>query len=184
MFMDYWEAPGSEAPFPSAVDSGKDTFTIFRGPSVAGTNTGSLTLRPCESASTPCAPLSSTRREPFRDDTISGPSSAWSTILEGEGDEAEGHESGGFGEMETVAIAPAAETVLALEEFVADADAPFTGEGRDIGDGAKVEILGIVAANDHGEGVFEAEGLGDFEVEAIGVELLDAIVHGGGIALW
>src|SRR5437879_5112209 len=84
MFMDCLEAPGSRAPFPLAVDSGKDTSTISRGPSVAGTNTGSLTLRPCESALTLCTPLSSTRRERFKDDTISGPSSASFTILEGQ----------------------------------------------------------------------------------------------------
>jgi len=53
-------------------------------------------------------------------------------------DEAEVHDSGGFSEMEMIAIAPAAETVLALEEFVAHADPPFAGHGRDIGDGAKV----------------------------------------------
>jgi len=46
----------------------------------------------------------------------------------------------------------------------------------------QMEIFGVVAADDHGEGVFKAEGLGDFEVEAIGVELLDAVIDGGGIA--
>jgi hypothetical protein len=47
-----------------------------------------------------------------------------------------------------------------------------------------MEVLGVVAADDHGESIFEAERLGDFQVEAVGVELLDAKVDGGGIALW
>src|SRR5712692_9229991 len=41
-----------------------------------------------------------------------------------------------------------------------------------------MEIFRIIAANDHGESVFEAERLGDFKMEAIGVELLDAVVDG------
>jgi len=40
-----------------------------------------------------------------------------------------------------------------------------------------VEALGVFAADDHGEGVFEAKRLGDFEVEALGVALLDASVN-------
>src|SRR6267143_122612 len=98
---------------------------------------------------------------------------------EAEGDEAEIHHFGRFGEMEIVAIAPTAEAVGALEEFVADAGAPFTGDGSDIGDFLQMEIFGVVAADDHGESVFKTEGLGDFEMKAIGVELLDAAVDGG-----
>jgi hypothetical protein len=45
-----------------------------------------------------------------------------------------------------------------------------------------MEVFGVVATNDHGKRIFEAEGLGDFEVEALGVKLLDAIVDGSGIA--
>src|SRR5712692_4102853 len=41
-----------------------------------------------------------------------------------------------------------------------------------------MEIFRIIAANDHGESVFEAERLGDFKMEAIGVELLDAVIDG------
>src|SRR6267378_398866 len=104
-------------------------------------------------------------------------------IDEGAVDEAEIHHFGRFGEMEIVAIAPAAEAVGALEEFVADAGAPFGGDGSDIGDFLQMEIFGVVAADDHGESVFKTERLGDFEMEAIGVELLDAAVDGGGITL-
>jgi hypothetical protein len=46
-----------------------------------------------------------------------------------------------------------------------------------------MEALGVVGADDHGERVFEAEWLGDFELETLGVELLDASVDGVGIAL-
>jgi len=105
------------------------------------------------------------------------------TIDEGAVDEAEVHDFGRFGEMKIVAIAPATEAVRSLEKFVAYASAPFGCDGGDIGDFLQMEIFGVIAADDHGEGVFKAEGLGDFEVEAIGVELLDAVVDGGGIAL-
>ena len=105
------------------------------------------------------------------------------TIDEGAVDEAEVHDFGGFGEMEIVAIAPAAEAVGPLEEFVADARAPFGGDGGDIGDFLQMEIFGVVAADDHGESVFKAEGFGDFEMEALGVELFNAMVNSGRIAL-
>src|SRR5712692_1048807 len=41
-----------------------------------------------------------------------------------------------------------------------------------------MEIFRVIAANDHGESVFEAERLGDFKMEAIGVEPLDAVIDG------
>jgi hypothetical protein len=46
-----------------------------------------------------------------------------------------------------------------------------------------MEFLGVVAADDHGESVFEAERLGNFEMVALGVELLDAVEDGDGIAV-
>jgi hypothetical protein len=93
-------------------------------------------------------------------------------------DEAEVHDFGRFGKTEIVAIAQRAEAVGAFEEFVANAGAPLRGDGRDVGDFLEMEIFRVIAADDHGKSVFEAEGLGDFEVEAIGVELLDAAVDG------
>ncbi|MGC1489960.1 MAG: hypothetical protein WA798_01225, partial [Candidatus Acidiferrum sp.] len=93
---------------------------------------------------------------------------------------AEVHDAGSSGEMEIVAIAPAAKTVGTLEKFVADADAPFGSYGREIGHGTEMETLGILAANDHGEGVFKAKRFGEREMEAIGVLLFDAIIDGGG----
>jgi hypothetical protein len=84
--------------------------------------------------------------------------------------------------MEGVAFAPAAETVGALEEFITDANAPLGSERRDIGDFLQMEILCVAATDDHSEGVFETEGFGNFNVKALGIELLDAIVDGGGIA--
>src|SRR6266481_348219 len=85
--------------------------------------------------------------------------------------------------MEIVPIAPAAEAVGAFEKFVTDAGAPCGGERGDIGNFLDIEIFGVGAADDHGEGVLEAERLGDFEAKALGVELLDAIVNGSGIAM-
>ena len=104
-------------------------------------------------------------------------------IDEGAVDEAEVHDFGGFGKMKAVVFAEAGETIGALEEFIAGTGAPLGGERHDIGNFLEMEIFGVVAANDHGEGVFEAERLGDFKVEAIGIKLLDAVVDGGGIAL-
>ena len=53
-------------------------------------------------------------------------------IEEGAVDEAEVHDFGRFGEVEIVAIAPATEAVGTLEEFVADAGAPFGGKRYDV----------------------------------------------------
>jgi hypothetical protein len=98
-------------------------------------------------------------------------------------DEAEVHDFGSFGEAKIVAVAPAAEAVGALKKLVADANAPFGRERCDVGDFLEMEFLSVVAANDHGKGVFETEGLGDFEVETVGIELLDALINGVRIAL-
>src|SRR5437667_4489376 len=84
--MDYLEAPGLPASLLSEAYSGKDMSTIFRGPLAAGTNTGSRTRWPCGPAWTLCTPHSSTRREAFKGDTISGPSWDSSTILARERD--------------------------------------------------------------------------------------------------
>src|SRR3989442_12533896 len=46
-----------------------------------------------------------------------------------------------------------------------------------------MKSLRIFAADDHGKSIFEAEGLSDFKMEAIGVELLDAVIDGSGITL-
>ncbi len=104
-------------------------------------------------------------------------------IDEGTINKAEVHDFGRSCEMEIVAVAPAAEAVGALEKFVADARAPLGGKGRNVGDFLQMEILRVIAADDHGESVFEAEGLSDFEMEALGVELFDAMVNGVRIAL-
>src|SRR5260370_33166869 len=80
--------------------------------------------------------------------------------------------------MKIVAIAPAAEAVGALEEFVADAGAPFGSNGSNVGDFLEMEIFGVVAANDHGEGVSETERLGAFEREGSGGELLSTVADG------
>ena len=98
-------------------------------------------------------------------------------------DEAEVHDFGSFGEVEIIAAAPAAETVGTLEKFVPDTDLPFGRKRHDVGDFLEMKIFRVVTPDDHGESVFEAEGLGDFEMEALGVKLLDALVDGVRIAL-
>lgn len=82
-----------------------------------------------------------------------------------------------------VASAPAGEAVGALEEFVADTGTPFGSERGDVGNGAEVKTLGVIAADDHRECVFKTEWFGNIELETTRVELLHTIVDGGGIAL-
>ncbi len=79
--------------------------------------------------------------------------------------------------MQAVELAPAAEAVGALEEFVAEAGTHFGGVRGDVAGVAEVETLGVIAADDHGESILKAERLGDFEVEPFGVTLLDATVN-------
>lgn len=91
-------------------------------------------------------------------------------------EKAEVHDVRSGGEMEGVPLAPAGEAVGALEEFVADADAPFGSYGREIGHGAEMETLGVFAADNHGKGVFETERFSKDEIEALGILLFDAII--------
>ncbi len=83
--------------------------------------------------------------------------------------------------MEIVARAPAGEAVGAFGEFVADTGAPLGSYGGEVGHGAEMEALRVIAADDHRESVFEAERFGDVEIEALGVLLFDAGVDGGGV---
>src|SRR5437879_8962576 len=46
-----------------------------------------------------------------------------------------------------------------------------------------MKFLRVIAANNHGESILETKRVGDFEMEPIGVELLDAVIDGGGITL-
>src|SRR5579859_796009 len=95
-------------------------------------------------------------------------------------EEAEVHDVWLRGEVESVAAAPAAESVGAFEEFVADAGAPPGSDGGEVGHGAEVEALCVVAADDHGESVFEAEGFREGEMEALIVLIFDTSIDGGG----
>ena len=54
------------------------------------------------------------------------------------------------------------------------------------GEGVEIEAVGVIAADDHGEGVFEAEGRLYFDVEALVVEAGDGVEHpvGGAVGLW
>src|SRR5882757_2062153 len=102
-------------------------------------------------------------------------------VDEGAVDEAEIHDAGLGGKMQTVKLAPAAKTVRALEEFVSETRAHLGGVRDDVAGVAQVQVLGVVTTNHHGKGVFKAEGLGDLEIETLGVALPDAIVNIVGI---
>jgi hypothetical protein len=104
-------------------------------------------------------------------------------IDEGAVDEAEVHDFGRAGEVEIVAGSEAGETIGALEEFVANSGAPLGSKGCDVGNFLQPQFLRVVPADDHGESIFEAERLGDLEMESIGVALLDAVKDSGGITL-
>ncbi len=92
-------------------------------------------------------------------------------------DEAEVHDFRRFGKVEMVAGAETGESVGALEKFVAHTGTPLRRDRSEIGNRAEVKILGIVAANDEYEGIFEAKRLGDFEMETLGVQLPHATIN-------
>src|SRR5712692_583379 len=92
-------------------------------------------------------------------------------------DEAEVHDFRRFRKAEMVAGAKTGEPVGALEKFVAHTGTPLRRDRSEIGDGAEVKIPGIVAANDEYESIFEAERLGDFEMETLGVQLPHATIN-------
>jgi hypothetical protein len=104
-------------------------------------------------------------------------------IDEGAIDEAEIHDAGSFSEAQAVALDEAAVAVGAFEKLVADASAPAWGDRNDVGNFGEVELLGVGAAHDHGESVFESERLGDVEIKALGVALLHAFVDGVGVGI-
>src|SRR5712671_7547073 len=89
-------------------------------------------------------------------------------VDEGAVDEAEIHDAGRGGKMQTVRLAPAAKTVGALEEFVSETRAHLGGVRDDVAGVAQVQVLGVGTTNHHGEGVLKAEGLADFEIETLG----------------
>ena len=74
----------------------------------------------------------------------------------------------------------AGQAVGARFELVADAEAELGGDAGGVGDGVEVEALGVVGADDHGEGVFEAERRFDADVVARGVERADGGEDAGG----
>ena len=78
--------------------------------------------------------------------------------------------------MKPIELAPAAETVGTLKEFVAEAGAHFGGVRGNVAGVMEMEALGVFAADDHGESILKAEGLGDFEIETLGVALFHASI--------
>src|SRR5258708_35932103 len=96
-------------------------------------------------------------------------------IDEGAVDKTKVHHFRRFGEMEIVAVAPAAEAVGALEEFVADACAPLGCERRDVRNFLQMTFLRVIAANDHGKSILKAARIGGVGMKAVGGQLLGAI---------
>src|SRR6202158_6543915 len=66
-------------------------------------------------------------------------------------DQAEVHNAGRRGEMQSVELAPAAETVGALEEFVAEAGVHFESVGDEVAGGAEMGALGGFCGDDDGQ---------------------------------
>jgi hypothetical protein len=98
-------------------------------------------------------------------------------------DQAEIENTGRFAELQAIALRPALVAVGAFEELVADAGAPVRSKGCDVGKSCEVIGFGVVATNDHREGVFEAERFGNVESETASVFFADALVDGARIAL-
>ena len=104
-------------------------------------------------------------------------------VEEGAINKAEVHDARRSRESKSVAIAPAAEAVGAFEKLIADADAPSGSKRRNVREFLQMQVPGVIGTNDHGERIFKAERFRNFQMKALGVELLDAAVNGGGIAL-
>jgi hypothetical protein len=89
------------------------------------------------------------------------------------------------GETKIVSFCKAREAIGPFQKFVADTDAPFWCKRRDVREFLEVEVLRIIAADNHSESVFETEGFGDGQMEAVGIELFHSLICGGGvIVLW
>jgi hypothetical protein len=101
-------------------------------------------------------------------------------------EEAQIHDVGRLGELQIVTTGPAGEAVGTFEKFVAHADAEFTRDRRKVGHGVKMGAIGVVSAYHHGEGVGEAERLGEIKMEFFRVLQLDAVVDRSGsvVGLW
>jgi len=97
-------------------------------------------------------------------------------------EQAEVHGAGWGSEAEAVGGAEAGKAVGALLEFIADAETPPRGVAGRLGERGELKAAGVVAADDHGEGVFEAEGLGGDDVVAGGVETADGLEDAGGVS--
>jgi hypothetical protein len=95
--------------------------------------------------------------------------------------EAEIHGGGGRSETQIVAARESRITVRAFLKFIANAGTPLRRDGNKIGDSPQVKIVGVIGANDHGEGIFKAKWLGQFKLKTLAVKLLYTPIDGGGI---
>jgi hypothetical protein len=94
-------------------------------------------------------------------------------VIEGAIEEAEIHRSRRASEVEAVGGAETGEAVGALLEFVTDTETHLPGEFCGLAECGDVKALSVVAADDHGEGIVEAEGRGYGDLEALVVEAAD-----------
>ena len=73
-------------------------------------------------------------------------------------------------EMQIVSGAQPGQAVGALLEFVSNAEAPLRRVGRGLAECGEMKALRVVSADDHGEGIFEAERFGDGDAVARCIE--------------
>jgi hypothetical protein len=98
-------------------------------------------------------------------------------------EEAEIHDAGRGGEFQIVGAGEAGVAVGAFIEFVAEAGAPLRSDGGGAGNCGEMVEAGVGSADDDGEGVVEAEGGKDFEMEALRVFIVNFLEDGLGIGL-
>jgi len=93
-------------------------------------------------------------------------------------EQAEVHGARGCGELEAVGCGETGQAVGALLKLVAHAETPIGRVLRGLGECGEVQAAGVIATNDHGEGVFKTQRLGDGDVVALGVEAPDGVESG------
>jgi len=85
-------------------------------------------------------------------------------------EQAEVHGARGCGELEAVGCGETGQAVGALLKLVAHAETPIGRVLRGLGECGEVQRRASSPTNDHGEGVFKTQRLGDGDVVARGVE--------------
>ena len=103
-------------------------------------------------------------------------------FFESAGEQPKIHDARRLGEAQTVGCRQSLIAVGALHEFVAESGAPFGSVGGCLRDRLQAEAAGVLTANFDREGVIEAKGLADVQIELPGVFGFDLVVNLCGIA--